>query len=318
MIAGLVSTVIPVYNRPGMLREAVESVLAQTWRPIEIIIVDDGSTDDTLAVEAELLQRHPDTVRVLRQLNAGPGVARQLGLEVAKGEFVQFLDSDDLLLPEKFELQIEGLQNDPDADIAYGKVYASIHGQRLPGAAQGTGQRLRTLFPALLREPIWPTTAPLYRHAALLRVGAWPRKRQLEDWEYDAQAAALGLKLHFDDVFVAEARDHGEARLCHQWRSDEHALRDMASAYIAVLMHAQRAGIEREAPEMQRFARSLFWMARTAGARGLSSEATQLFDLARTISIAPGWKFHLFGFAVAVLGWRGVSQWTERLQSTTT
>src|ERR1700741_3904714 len=92
--ASLVSTVIPVYNRAAMLREAVASVLAQTWRPIEIIIVDDGSTDETAAVAEELAAGNPGIIRVLRQANAGPGAARQVGLEASSGEFVQFLDSD--------------------------------------------------------------------------------------------------------------------------------------------------------------------------------------------------------------------------------
>lgn len=317
MIEGLVSTVIPVYNRATMLREAVDSVLAQTWRPIEIIIVDDGSTDDTPAMEAELYRRQPDTIRLLRQANAGPGAARQLGLEAARGEFIQFLDSDDLLLPEKFALQIAGLRSDLDADIAYGKAYARVNGERQPDPAQRTGECLRTLFPALLQEPIWPTMTPLYRHAALTRVGAWPRKRQLEDWEYDAQAAALGLKLHYDDVFVAETRNHEYGRLCHQWRYDDNALRDMASAHVAVCAHAERAGVDREAPEMQRFARSLFWVARIAGARGLSFEAKQLIDLARAISISAGWQYWLFELAGTVVGWRRTSQWAERLVSLT-
>lgn len=315
MIAGLVSTVIPVYNRAAMLREAVDSVLAQTWRPIEIIIVDDGSTDDTPAVEAELCRRHPDIVIVLRQAHAGPGVARQHGLEAARGEFIQFLDSDDLLLPEKFALQIEGLQSDPNADIAYGKAYATENGERLPRPAQRTGERLRTLFPALLREPIWPTMTPLYRHSALLRVGPWPRKRQLEDWEYDAQAAALGMQLHYVDAFVAETRNHHETRLCHQWRHDDAALRDRASAYVAVLAHAQRAGLERETPEMQRFARSLFRMARITGGRGLSPEASQLLDLARAVSLTDRWELRLFALAAALVGWRCSSRWAERLAS---
>lgn len=315
MIEGLVSTVIPVYNRATMLREAVDSVLAQTWRAIEIIIVDDGSTDDTPAVAAELCQQHPDTVRALRQANAGPGAARQLGLEVARGEFIQFLDSDDLLLPEKFALQIAGLRSDPDADIAYGKAYARVSGERQPDPAQRTGERLRRLFPALLQEPIWPTMTPLYRHAALTRVGGWPRKRQLEDWEYDAQAAAVGLKLHYDDVFVAETRNHDENRLCHQWRYDDNALRDRASAYVAVCGHARRAGVGLEAPEMQRFARSLFWMARIAGARGLSVEAKELTDLARATSTSGRWQLRLFELAGAVVGWRRSCQWAERLVS---
>lgn len=313
MIAGLVSTIIPVYNRAAMLREAVDSVLAQTWRPIEIIIVDDGSTDDTIAVEAELCQRNPGIVSVLRQGNAGPGAARQLGLEAANGEFIQFLDSDDLLLPKKFVLQIAGLRSDRDADIAYGKAYASTNGTRQPNPAHRTGERLRTLFPALLQEPIWPTMTPLYRHSALVTIGGWPIKRQLEDWEYDAQAAAAGLKLHYQDVFVAETRNHGEARLCHGWRTNDSALRDMAMAYVAVCGHAQRAGVERESPEMQRFARSLFLMARRTAARGMSTEAKQLIDLARGIALTAGWQLTAFELVASVVGWRATSRWAERL-----
>ncbi len=315
MIAGLVSTVIPVYNRAVMLREAVDSVLAQTWRPIEIIIVDDGSTDDTLKVEDEIRAQHPEIVRVLRQANAGPGTARQLGLDAAQGEFVQFLDSDDLLLPDKFALQIAGLRSDPDAGIAYGKSYSRSHGARMPHPAQRTGERFRTMFPALLQEPIWPTMTPLYRTDVLGKVGPWPSKRQLEDWEYDSQAAALGVKLHYVDAYLAETRDHHEPRLCHQWRSDPEAMRDRVSAYLAVLEHSKTAGVPLEAPEMQRFTRSLFWMARSAGARGLSVEACHLFELARSHSLGPRWDFRLFRFAVAIFGWQRSSRWAERFIS---
>ena len=315
MIEGLVSTVIPVYNRPAMLQDAVSSVLAQTWRPIEIIIVDDGSTDDTPVMASRLRQRHPDIIRVLSQSNAGPGAARQRGLDAANGEFIQFLDSDDLLLPSKFAVQIAGLQSDPQADIAYGKAYAVNNGRRSPAPAQRTAERLRTLFPALLQERIWPTMVPLYRYTAVSRIGPWPAKRQLEDWEYDAQAGALGLWLHYDDVYVAETRNHGEPRLAHCWRTDDNALRDMANAYVAVGALAQRAGVEPAAPEMQRFARSLFWMARRVGARGLSVEARTVLDLARTLSTTGRWQLALFDLAVSVAGWRGTSVWAERLMA---
>ena len=76
----LVSTIIPVYNRSNMLREAVASVLSQTWRPIEIIIVDDGSSDDTVHVAEDMKSQHPEITHVLRQKNAGPGVARRLAV----------------------------------------------------------------------------------------------------------------------------------------------------------------------------------------------------------------------------------------------
>src|SRR5262245_61954525 len=98
MIEDLVSTIIPVYNRAGMLREAVESVLAQTYRPIEIIVVDDESTDDTRCVAEALASTNSKEVRVIHQSNSGPGLAREAGRQASRGEFIQYLDSDDLLL----------------------------------------------------------------------------------------------------------------------------------------------------------------------------------------------------------------------------
>src|SRR4029079_14626008 len=106
MIEGLVSTVIPVHNRPHLLREAVASVLAQTYRPIEIIIVDDGSTDDTTSVADSLATERSGEIMVIHQGNTGPGLAREAGRQAARGEFIQYLDSDDILLPRKFELQV--------------------------------------------------------------------------------------------------------------------------------------------------------------------------------------------------------------------
>lgn len=313
MIEGLVSTIIPVFNRATMLREAVASVLAQTWRPIEIIIVDDGSDDDSLAVEEELVRDNPGIVRVLRQQNSGPGVARQYGLEAAKGEFIQFLDSDDLLLPQKFALQIAGLRADPEASIAYGKSYVSNLGVRATQPAQRTGECFRTLFPALLQEPIWPTMTPLYRREFLDQIGPWPRARQLEDWMYDAQAAAQGARLHYIDAFIAETRNHGEARLCQLWKNDAGAMRERLAAYVTVLAHAERSGVARDAPEMRGFVRALFWMARNAGCYGLPVEARQLFELSRGRALRPGWDYRVFALAAAVLGWSRASRLAESL-----
>ena len=114
MISGLVTTVIPVFNRARMLREAVQSVLNQSWPNVEVIIVDDGSTDDTAAVAADIANASHGLVKVVTQANTGVGVARQAGANAATGEFVQFLDSDDLLLPDKFSVQIAALNADPE------------------------------------------------------------------------------------------------------------------------------------------------------------------------------------------------------------
>src|SRR5437016_1531203 len=102
-----------------MLREAVASVLAQTYRPIEVIVADDGSTDDTPAVCRELAEQYPEVVRWTSQTNAGPGRARETGRGLARGEFIQYLDSDDLLGPRKFECQVAALRKRPDCGVAY-------------------------------------------------------------------------------------------------------------------------------------------------------------------------------------------------------
>src|SRR5262245_52008268 len=121
LVEGLVSTIIPVHNRPLLLQQAVASVLAQTYRPIEIVIVDDGSTDDTAQLITALAAGYPSIVRHLRIPNGGPGAAREAGRLMANGEFIQYLDSDDLLLPRKFEMQIGGLRENPKCDVAYGQ-----------------------------------------------------------------------------------------------------------------------------------------------------------------------------------------------------
>ena len=120
IVQGLVSTIIPVYNRPEFLCDAVESVERQSYLRVEIVIVDDGSTDGTLAAAQLLKSNSAIPIKVIHQSNFGPGVARQTGLEASRGEFIQFLDSDDLLLPGKFAAQVAELQHREECGICYG------------------------------------------------------------------------------------------------------------------------------------------------------------------------------------------------------
>ena len=102
----IVSAIIPTYNRAHLVTEAIDSVLAQTYPHIEVIVVDDGSTDDTMA----RLAPYGTRIRVIRQENAGPGAARNKGIAASSGGLVAFLDSDDLWLPSKIERQVRLLQ----------------------------------------------------------------------------------------------------------------------------------------------------------------------------------------------------------------
>ena len=140
-----VSCIIPAYNAEGLVRETIESALAQTLAPCEIIVMDDGSTDRTAEVVAAL----PPPVRLLRQANAGHRVARNVAASVATGELFAFLDADDLWEPEKLRLQVELLRSAPPATVVF------AHAQNFwSGEVAAEGERLRDQwvarpFPAL-------------------------------------------------------------------------------------------------------------------------------------------------------------------------
>jgi glycosyltransferase involved in cell wall biosynthesis len=114
----LVSVIIPVYNGEKYLAEAIQSVLAQTWRPIEIIVVDDGSTDGS----ADIARRYGSPVRYCCQLNRGTGAARNKGIELAHGNFLAFLDQDDLWIEHKLTSQMAVFHHNTDLDIVFGHV----------------------------------------------------------------------------------------------------------------------------------------------------------------------------------------------------
>jgi glycosyltransferase involved in cell wall biosynthesis len=113
MSTAFVSVVIPTYNYGHYVAEAVESVLAQTYKNIEIIVVDDGSTDDT----EDRLEAYRDRIRYIRQQNQGCSMARNSGIHAAKGEWIAFLDADDIWHPRKLEIQIAYLAGHPDVGL---------------------------------------------------------------------------------------------------------------------------------------------------------------------------------------------------------
>jgi len=319
MVPGLVTTIIPVRNRASLLREAVTSVLEQSYRPIEIIIVDDGSTDDTPRVADDLAQSYAE-IRTIHRANAGPGVARETGRKVAQGEFIQYLDSDDLLLPSKFETQVRGLREDEAAGVSYGWTrYRHADGRLESEPWKESGIERRTMFPSFLRARWWDTPTPLYRSTVCDQAGPWSDLRLEEDWEYDVRVAALGTTLHYIPVFVAEVRDYGKERLSTGDPTDAERNRQRARAHLMILEHARRVGIEPDASEMKHFARELFLLSRQAGAAGLDRESRALFDAARSASGVRGGslQFRSYAALATILGWTTlgrISCWTDRFR----
>lgn len=193
----LVSVVIPSYNRATLLPAAIDSVLEQTYPNIELIVVDDGSTDNT----ASVLEPYRRRVRVVKQLNAGASAARNNGIAVSRGQYLAFLDSDDLWLPRKIEAQVAMMESCGPS------VPCCICNMRLAYAdgREGRSFALSLIEPAL-RQGLWVNPlqvlatrfvlfnqAVLVRREALERVGAFDEQcRFMEDYDLALRLALAG------------------------------------------------------------------------------------------------------------------------------
>ena len=305
IVENLVSTIIPVYNRPKMVVEAVESVLAQTYRPVEIIVSDDGSTDETPAVLDQLAADRPDTIRVVHSPNRGAGPAREAARQLARGEFIQYLDSDDLLRPRKFEIMVEALREHPECGAAYG--YICLHpadGSPIAEPFKWSGRTLPALFPWLLVDRWWNTDCPLWRRSVCDAIGPWSDFKYSQDWEHDGRAGALGTRLVHCKEFVCDQREPTTGRQTRsgKWLDPHDRKRFMG----LMLSYAMRAGVTCDAPEMQHFSRWLFFTARLCGAAGLAGDSKEAFEWAKEAAgpaRSRGGDFRAYSLTARVIGW---------------
>ncbi|MBJ7281659.1 MAG: glycosyltransferase [Acidimicrobiia bacterium] len=133
----LVSIIIPAFNAQEYLGETIDSVLAQTYRPIEIIVIDDGSTDETV----EIARAYGDPVVVIEQENRGPAGARNTGFDAARGAIIALLDADDQWMPSRLERCVDVLQSDPQIGFVTTDAFLIEEGQRTGKRYYGGYQR---------------------------------------------------------------------------------------------------------------------------------------------------------------------------------
>lgn len=178
----LVSVIVPAYNAARYVEDAVDSVLRQSYPHVEVIVVDDGSTDETPDVLARLMLRDP-RVSVVHQENRGLPGARNTGLARAAGEFLVFLDADDLLVSDKVERQLVYLLARPDVDLVYSDYVMASEDLR-PLSHERTGKR-RSLREVYTYVNVFPVMAALLRTTLARRVGGFdPSLRAFEDWDF--------------------------------------------------------------------------------------------------------------------------------------
>jgi glycosyltransferase involved in cell wall biosynthesis len=189
----LVSVLTAVHNRADHVADAVESVLGQTHRRVEHVVVDDGSTDGTVAVLRELALAD-QRLRVLQQDHRGPSAARNRALAAARGELVAFLDSDDLIPRGRLERQLEYLDAHPEIDGIFGTEQLEL----TSGVEPPARARVRLAGPSYC----WSTI--LLPREAVLRVGAFDEQLRLgEDTDLSFRLAAAGVRMAaVDEVFL--------------------------------------------------------------------------------------------------------------------
>lgn len=205
----LVSVVIPAYNRANSVRRSVESVLQQTYRRLEVIVVDDGSTDGT----PEVLETFGDRIRVIRQPNGGPSSARNTGVAHGSGEIIAFLDSDDIWKPEKLERQVRLLENaGPQVPCCVCNAETIVDGPGIPDSFEIAG------VTTALAEGYWLNPADLIatrfllfnqvvaiRREAFEKVGGFNEDmRILEDHDLAFRLSLLGPWAFISDTLVTK------------------------------------------------------------------------------------------------------------------
>jgi glycosyltransferase involved in cell wall biosynthesis len=214
-----VSVIIPTYNCGRLIEEALESVWAQTYVPVEVIIVDDGSTDDTV----ERLQRYGSRIKLLRQTNAGPSIARNRGARMACGDILAFLDADDLWLPRKLELQVKHLTEGEFGLVNCGVAIVGPHDELLRTIVQSAEGFISEQMLSLHGVLSFTCGTVVYRHVFNDVGGFDEGLRAYEDWDF-----TFKVSLRYQIGFVPE--------VLYIYRRLDAKAYDAASCYCDIIL----------------------------------------------------------------------------------
>jgi len=220
-VSGLVSVIIPAYNRERLIVSALDSIKKQSYRPIEIIVVDDGSTDRTVRlIEKWRSQSTTEDLRLHLEIieHSGAPKARNTGLRISKGEFIQYMDSDDLLVASKIQSQAQALRDFPTVLFAWSRLISAK-----PDQAEGLVECLARKRSRFRKSSVSAT--PLLIQQGLLRrnacriIGPWNEELiKNQDWEYSVRYVALSVRgVESSDIGYIWVKHDGQ-RIGGDWR----------------------------------------------------------------------------------------------------
>jgi glycosyltransferase involved in cell wall biosynthesis len=214
MQTNLVSIIIPTYNRADLLQEALYSVFNQSYRPLECIIVDDGSVDKTAIVVDKFVKTYQSsdlTFKYYYQTQSGAPTARNLGTINATGDFIQYLDSDDLLYPEKLSEQVNFLRNNETYEAVFGDWDSGLPGAFVNIKAYASKDLVAQL---LTLERSIANFSILMRRSLVLRIGLWDTQlRRCQEIDFHLRGLMTGAQYHYQEIVTGLWRHHADTRI---------------------------------------------------------------------------------------------------------
>ena len=280
------SIICPTYNRASFLEECVAPIFARGEIDVEFLIVDDCSTDSTREVVQKIHEKHvAQKIGYFRlEINSGAQAARNQGIAEARGDFLMFVDSDDVVDPNGVLQILRYLQSKPDLDYAYGKVQITDEALQPLPAKVPVGAAFENV-PVEVAGYHWHTMGPIYRRRCIEKVGPWNLELTgSQDWEYQARVKLFGGRGEFVDALMGYWRQHTGGRVgTRSFRPDY--VRSVMKACESIHSHAKKAGKCDSALE-RRLAKKLIVHAIEWGANGYRKE--KFVCLKQVKNTAPG------------------------------
>jgi glycosyltransferase involved in cell wall biosynthesis len=298
-----VSILIPCYNADHWIAQAIESALNQTYDNKEVIVVDDGSTDQSL----EIIQAFHDRIYWVSQLNQGGNATRNCLLEMSSGDWVQYLDADDYLLPNKLERQVSFLHQTPRADIIYSPSLFEYHHKTSVWQEIFPIPEPHDLWILLARWYLPQTGSPLWRKQAILDVGGWQVDQPCcQEHELYLRLIIAGKQFYYFNDASSVYRQWSESTVCKRNIAEtyRHRLKIIDQSELHLKTIDELTTARQQAINQSRFecARQI-WLFDTAWAIAVMTQVHQT-----DVSFVPSgnaalpcyqWFYNQFGFVTA-------------------
>ncbi|SHH38962.1 glycosyltransferase family 2 protein [Winogradskyella jejuensis] len=278
-----VSVIIPTYNNPKQLERSVDSALTQTYRDIEVVVVNDGSTVDYTAVKHKF--KNTTSVIFIDKENEGPGLARQLGLDKSSGKYINYLDAGDELLPNKIEQQVKIFEANPDVIMTYGLSMIDGNSNKLHRPKLNR-ETVDDLLKNVLEVRKWHTSSPLWHYK---KGKYWSRLFNGEDVLHDFTVAIENRgNVHFENKImvnlVFDNPDGGLSNASELSKNHKRFVKDCLELNLSMQSKLKQAGLINEVKYAEPLAERLFHAAMRVNLTGYKNESLILLKVAEKTS----------------------------------